>query len=369
MGIVLMVFCTAVTLASVMSLYVVTWRRRGRGASSEAPAVSVLKPLCGADDALEDNLETFFRQRYPRYELVFGVVGDDPASAVVRRLMARHPEVRARLVVHDGRRGLNPKVANLRGILAAGAHDLVVISDSNIAVPPGYLASMVAHMGEGVGVVTSLFAGVGEETLGAALENLHLCGPIAASVAASQVLAGDAVVVGKSVMFRRSTFEELGGMESLASVLAEDYVMGRMFKEAGYEVRLCPDVIANVVKRTSVGRFLDRQMRWALLRSRLKPLLYPFEPLISPLAVALLAVLLGVAGPWPFYWAAGLTLLRDAACWIRLRGVAGLAAAAPLGLVKDALVLAAWAAAPFRRSVSWRGTRLRVSAGTRLYLR
>ncbi|HKA86479.1 MAG TPA: ceramide glucosyltransferase [Haliangiales bacterium] len=367
MGIVLPVFCTAVTLASVISLYLVT-RRRG-AAASDAPAVSVLKPLCGADDALEQNLETFFRQRYPSHELVFGVVGDDAAAAVVRRLMARHPDVRARLVVHDGRRGLNPKVANVRGILAAGAHDLVVISDSNIAVGPDYLANMVAHMEEGVGVVTSLFAGVGEETLGAALENLHLCGPIAASVAASQVLSGHAVVVGKSVMFRRSTFEELGGMESLASILAEDYVMGRMFVEAGYEVRLCPDVIGNVVKQTSVTRFLDRQIRWALLRCRLKPLLYPFEPLISPLAVALLALALGAGGPWPLCWAAGLTLLRDAACWIRLRGAAGLASAAPLGLVKDALILAAWAVAPFRRSVSWRGTRLRVSAGTRLYLR
>jgi ceramide glucosyltransferase len=369
MGIVLVVVCTAVTLASIASLYVVTRRRRNAIAPG-APAVSVLKPLCGADDALEANLETFFRQRYPRYELVFGVVGDDPAAAVARRLIARHPDVHARVVVHDGRRGLNPKVANLRGILsAAGAHDLVIISDSNIAVGPDYVANMVAHMDEGVGVVTSLFAGVGEETLGAALENLHLCGPIAAGVAASQVLAGHAVVVGKSVMFRRSTFEALGGMESLASILAEDYVMGRMFKEAGYEVRLCPDVIANVVATTSVKRFVDRQMRWALLRSRLKPLLYPFEPLLSPLAVAVAAVLLGVDGPWPFYWAAGLTLVRDAACWIRLRGTAGLAAAAPLGLVKEALVLAAWAAAPFRRSIAWRGTRLCVSAGTRLYLR
>jgi ceramide glucosyltransferase len=335
----------------------------------DGPPVSVLKPLCGADDALEQNLETFFRQTYPRHELVFGVVGEDPAAAVVQRLIARHPEVCARLVVHDGRRGLNPKVANLRGILAAGANDLVVISDSNVAVGPEYLANMVAHMHEGVGVVTSLFAGVGEETLGATLENLHLCGPIAASVAASQVLAGDSVVVGKSVMFRRSSFDELGGMESLASVLAEDYVMGRMFKEAGYEVRLCPDVIQNVVKKTSVGRFLARQMRWALLRSRLKPLLYPFEPLLSPLAVAVLAVIAGVNAPWPFFWAAALTLFRDAACWIRLRGVAGLAAAAPFGLAKDALILIAWVVAPFQRSVRWRGTRLKVSAGTRLYLR
>jgi ceramide glucosyltransferase len=368
MGLLLIIVCSAVTIAWVASLFWAT-RRGARARVDAAPPVSVLKPLCGADDALEANLETFFRQRYPRFELVFGVVGDDPAAAVVRRLLARHPEVPARLVVHDGRRGLNPKVANLRGILAAGAHDLVVISDSNIAVAPDYLAEMVAQMGPGVGIVTSLFAGVGERSFGATLENLHLNGPIAASVAASQAFAGHAVVVGKSVLFRRSLFEELGGMESLATVLAEDYVMGRMFKEAGYRVRLSPHVIQNVVADASVRRFLDRQMRWGLLRSRLKPLWYPFEPLLSPLAVAILAALLGMDGPEPFFWAGALTLFRDAACWIRLRGVGGLAQAAPLGLLKDALALCASAAAPFRRSVAWRGTRLRVSAGTRLYLR
>src|SRR5262249_45259318 len=155
-GIALMAACTAITLAQVVSLLVATRRRAGAWAATATPPVSVLKPLCGADDDLAANLDTFFRQRYPAFELVFGVVGDDPAAAVVRRLMAAHPGVRARLVVHDGGRGLNPKVANLRGILSAGTHDLVVISDSNIAVGPTYLARMAACMGDGVGVVTSL---------------------------------------------------------------------------------------------------------------------------------------------------------------------------------------------------------------------
>jgi ceramide glucosyltransferase len=366
----LMAVCTAATAISVVSVFWLT-RRRAGPAPSDIPdePISVLKPLCGSDEALEANLETFFVQRHPAYELIFGVERpDDPALAVVARLTARHPEVRARVVVH-GQRGLNPKVANLRGMLAAGANDVVVVSDSNVAVGPDYLARLAARFADpAVGLVTSLFAGVGQKTLGATLESLHLCGPIAGSVAASEVLSGNAVVVGKSMMFRRSVLEALGGLESVSAVLAEDYVIGRMFTEAGYQVRVCADVIHNVTVRTSVRAFLRRQLRWGLLRSRIKPLLYPLEPLINPSAVALAALALGtgVAPAATMAWALGLTLLRDALQWWRLRGPRGLEAVL-LGPVKDLFVLSAWAVAPFVRTVSWRGRRLRVSAGTRLY--
>jgi ceramide glucosyltransferase len=365
-ALVLIGLCTVATLVSIVAVVRVTSRRRGQ--TGTTLPVSVLKPLCGADDGLEGNLETFFTQRYPDFELVFGVADPrDPAIGVVERLRARHPQVRARIVVHQAP-GLNPKIANLRGMVGAGAHDLVVISDSNIAVNADYVERMVGCFQEpGTGLVTSLIAGVGERTLGSTLENLHLVGPIAGGVAASE-FGGNAVVIGKSMMFRRSVFESLGGLESVASILAEDYVMGRMFTEAGHRVRLCPDVIRNVSVHATAKTFLKRQLRWGLLRSRLKPLVYPLEPLLNPMAVALLALVLG-AGGWTLAWGVGLTLLRDVVQWWMLRGPAGLLAAAPLGAVKELLAIGVWAVAPFVRSVSWRGHRLRVSAGTRLYAR
>ncbi len=369
----LLVFaCTVATLLSIASVWSLTRRSKiARKAAPPAvlPSVSVLKPLGGADDSLEANLETFFAQEYPDFELLFGVEdAADPAIPVVNRLIARHPAVKARVIVH-GRRGLNPKVANLRGTLAAGAHDLVVISDSNIAVGPDYLANLAARMNDGhVGLVTSLFAGTGERSLGATLESLQLAGPVAGGIATSEFLSGNAVCVGKSLMFRRSVFESLGGMESLASVLAEDYVMGRMFKEAGWEVRVCAEVIQNVTVKTSVLAFWRRQARWGLLRSRIKPFLYPFEPLANPMAVAAIVMIIAHhLEAWPLEWAMLLIALRDAMQWSRLRGWRGLERALPLGPVKEVLLLGAWAVAPWKRNVSWRGHKLRVSAGTRLY--
>lgn len=360
----LVTLCTAATVTMLVALARAT---RPRAGAVETPPITVLKPLCGADDALAANLATFFAQDYPAFELLFGVAdAADPAIAVVERLIAANPRVAARLVVHDGARALNPKVANLRGMLAAGAHDVVVISDSNVAVDPGYLRSLAARLEPGVGLVTSLLVGDGERSLGARLEGLHVTGCVAGSVAAAELAAGNALVVGKSLLFRRSIFERLGGLESLGAVLAEDYVMGRMFTEAGLAVRAATAPVRNVVVRSSTWTFVRRLARWALLRSRLKPLLYPLEPLATPVAVALVALALGAPPALIVPWAVATTLARDAGAWLILRGRRGLATAL-LGIPKDLLVIAAWLAAPWKRRVSWRGRRFRVSAGTRLF--
>lgn len=379
-----LVSLVTVLLTTLSILAVHRHTRRARyleGRDTRAPRhlapVTVLKPLCGADDDLERNLETFFLQDHPDFELVFGVEGGvegatDPAIPIVRRLRARYPAVRSRLVIHHGHgggRGLNPKVNNLEQMLSQSSspHDLLVISDSNVAVPPGWLTELSEAYAARPGLVMNLFVGRGEETLGATLENLHLAGPVAGSLAFSDRWLGRTDAVGKSMMFSRSTFEALGGFASVSTVLAEDFVMGRMFSSAGYPVTLAKTLVKNVTRTASAGRFLARQLRWNLIRSRMMGWLYPLEPLASPLLPTLLSPLGGELMPFFFGLGLGLTLLRDGLQWAMLRGTAGLGTALPLGPAKELALLVVWAIAPFMRSVAWRGRRYRVGAGTRLY--
>lgn len=360
------------TVAGIISVFKITKTNAKRLQSEDgaSTAVSVLKPLCGTDDQLKRNLETFFRQTHPNYELIFGVQGpDDPAADMVRNLRKLHPNVPCRLVVHDGGRGINPKVSNLRAMLEAVKNDVLVISDSNIAVRPTYLTSMLAELqSDGtVGLVTNLFVGTGAKTLGASLETLHLNGPVAASVAGSKVLVNRPVTVGKSMMFRRSQFEKLGGFESVANLLAEDYVIGRMFREAGYDVRIAPDLVFNVCQNTTVRDFLRRHLRWGAMRFRLNPVFFLLEPLSNPLTIALLAPLFGLSLGGPLLWAMLTIVIRDFSHWMMMHGRRDLQRVLPLGIVKELLVLGVWFAVPFVRTISWRGSRVSLSAGTRLY--
>jgi ceramide glucosyltransferase len=331
------------------------------------PPVTVLKPLCGADAQLADNLRSFFEQDYPSYELVFGVRDPrDPALAVVRDLERRYPEVPCKIVVHGGAGGINPKVDNLLGMVPHATCDLLVVSDSNVRAPRHYLSELVDtfHSRKNVGLVTNLFAGSGENTLGAALENVQLNG-FCASGAALPTLLGDALVVGKSMLFSRSEFDQLGGLSRVANVLAEDFMIGKMYQHAGRRILIAPTVLENVTSEMTIKSFLDRHLRWSMLRWRLRPLASLLEPLTSPLALLPLALWLG--GTAGITWAVSLLALRDVGGWIALRGFSRSWLPALLSPLRELLMLMVWFRAPFKRHVTWRGNRVRLGAGTLLF--
>jgi ceramide glucosyltransferase len=352
-------------IAGLVSVVAIT-RRRVRSPEN-LPPVSILKPLCGSDPGLHDNLESFFAQDHPSFELLFGVTDPlDPAIEVARELAARYPRVRCRIVVHEGVGALNPKIDNLFGLFPAAAHDLVLVSDSNVRAPKAYVRELAAlYVRERPGLVTNLFAGTGEDSLGAALENVQLCGFCAAGVALPTLL-GDALLVGKSALFSRRMLERLGGLKRLSDVLAEDFVMGKTFAHAGERVVVAPTVLENVTRTMTLRSMVARQLRWSMLRLRLRPVPAALEPIVSPLVLLPVAWL--VLGPWAILWTAALLTIRDVGGWVTLRGPRRWYVPFALAPLRELCILVAWAIALFKRHVSWRGKRFRLGAGTLLYL-
>src|SRR5207244_1733185 len=88
--------------------------RGGPGSPPHQTPISVLKPLSGAEDSLEQNLRTFFTQDYYPYEILFAVRhADDPAIAVVKKLTAEFPAIPARLILTGEPPYPNAKVYSL----------------------------------------------------------------------------------------------------------------------------------------------------------------------------------------------------------------------------------------------------------------
>lgn len=143
--------------------------------------------------------------------------------------------------------------------------------------------------------------------------------------------------------------------------------MGRMFRAAGYQVRLSRAPVNNVCVNTSVTGFLKRNVRWSAMRCRLQPLLYPLELMANPVAVALVAPLFGISLATALLWAATMIVFRDLSAWFLLRGPGHSLAVVVAGPLKDAALLVVWCLAPFQRRLRWRGKEVRLSAGTRLY--
>lgn len=349
-------------------------RRRAPGAVKALPPVSILKPLKGVEEGLEANLESFFVQRYPgRFEIVFAATeDDDPALAVARRLAARHPAIPVRFARSDEGFGLNPKVSNLRGAMRAAEHDLVLQSDANVIAQPDYLARVVEELeGQGGHLLSSLVVGVGERSAGACFENLQLGAMIVPSCCFALHYFGVPCVIGKSMLLRRSDVAKVGGLEAVRDVLAEDYLLGRMFQAAGMKVILSSTVAQNVNQDVSVDRFMSRHARWLKMRSLLHVPAFIADALANPPPWALLAIGLAAwsATPWIAAAALGVVLGKvglDALALRLSRGSAMGPRAILLGPLKDLLLFSVWPYAAISRSIEWRGTKLRMGWGTKL---
>lgn len=338
--------------------------RRPPPAPAALPPVSILKPLRGADPGLEANLETCFRLDYPGFEIVLGAAdADDPALDVARRVASRHPRVPSRVVVDARIIGPNPKVSNLANLLRRARHDIVLVSDSNVAVPPGYLRDLVAHHAQpGVGLVTSIFRGVPGRSLGARIESLQLDAFVAGGIAVAEA-TGRVCVVGKSMLIARRDLGRIGGLRFLARYLAEDQVCGEEIAAKGLRVAVAREVIENRLGELSVGDAVARHLRWARIRRTMDPVAYAGEVLLSPVAIALAgAVALATPSACALLAASvSLKLALDAAA---VTGVGGrVHASLPfVSIVRDLGAAALWPAAWLGRSVSWRGRSLRIGS-------
>ncbi len=321
------------------------------------PAVTVMKPLHGAEALLAEALETFFQQDYPALQLVFGVArADDPAAAIVQDLRARYPQIDATLVIDPTRHGANGKIGNLINMLPAAKHPVLVISDSDMHVAPDYVRRVAAALGKpGTGLATSLYVGrpaapgvVG--ALGAAYIN-----QIFASGAVMARALGRQDCLGATMALRRSTLHRIGGFEALVPFVADDGVLGRLVHATGQRVAMAATIPATTVAETNLFALFSHELRWARTIRAMAPAAFLLSAVQFPVFWALLAVAL-VPHHIGLVAVLALASLVRAASGRMIERALG-AAVTPLWLVplRDVLSVVVMAASLCGRKVAWRG--------------
>src|ERR1700694_908218 len=129
---------------------------------SQLPPVSILKPLKGVDPSIWECFCSHCEQQYPQFRVICGVSEPgDPAIEVVRKLQTKYPSLAIDLTVCEQVLGANTKVSNLAQMLPMARHEMLLVNDSDIRVPPDYLrAVMTPLVNTSVGLVTCLYLGV-----------------------------------------------------------------------------------------------------------------------------------------------------------------------------------------------------------------
>jgi ceramide glucosyltransferase len=240
-------------------------RRKQRALGvSYTPPVTIFKPVRGAEVEAYQNYASFCRQDYLEYQVIFGVRdADDPAVAVIKRLIADYPERDLELLISEKAMGLNAKVSNLQNMYARAKHGILLIADSDIRVQPDYLRRVVAPLQQPqVGMVTCLYRGTQSTTFASRLENIGVSSTFGPEVCSARALEGMGFALGSTIVTRREILERIGGFRRLADYLSDDFMLGKLTSIEGYRVVLSDYVVEHITGPDTLGSFLNHQLRW-----------------------------------------------------------------------------------------------------------
>ncbi len=334
-----------------------------------APAVTILKPLKGCDGTTRDSLASWLKQNYPgKTQILFGVADPkDPVCAIVRALLAENPDCDAQLVVCGKLEGANAKVAKLAQLEQLVQHDLIIVCDADVRVPPDFLASFVAPLrDEKTALVNCFYRLANPTTTAMRWEAVAINADFWSQVLQSQMLKPLDFALGAAILVRRRALAEIGGFKSLADCLADDYQLGNRVAKNHHRIALCPVVVECWDAPMNWAQVWKHQLRWARTIRVCQPMPYFFSILSNASVWPLLWVLVSVVSAKTF--CAPLTaltfllvrILQAQSLQRRLTPERKLIAPAWLVPLKDWLGAAVWLGAFAGNTVEWRGRKMRL---------
>jgi ceramide glucosyltransferase len=338
--------------------------------TSFAPALSILKPLKGCDAHTEDCLRSWLEQDYAgSVEFLFGAASEsDPVCDIVRRLLADHPNAKARLVICGKRLGANGKVSTLAQLEPLAAHEMICVSDADVRVPAGFLPQLVAPLRDPATGLAHCFYRLGDAgTLAARWEALMVNADFWSQVSQAASLKPVDFALGAAMCLRRERLAALDGFASLADFLADDFQLGHRLAQSGSRVAFCPVPVDCLGTPQRFREVWAHQFRWARTLRACRPVAYFFSLLGNGTLWPLLWV--ATQPQWPVLAAASLALgFRGSTAFLLERRLTGRGNydAWWLAPAKDVLQTALWVLAFLRNTVTWRGEFFRVQRDGKL---
>ncbi len=340
-------------------------------AFSEWPPVTILKPVHGIEKHLRDNLRSACLQNYPEYQVVLSVQGpNDPAIPLLKELQQEFGSDHVSVAIEDRQAGSNGKINNLLGGLLHTRHEILVISDSDVRLKPDYLRTIVAPLADPeVACVCTLYKATCAGNWFEKMELLTLNADFLPSVVFAHVTGAAQFCLGASTALRRSTLDDIGGLESLADYLVEDYEMGRRIRSAGKRIAVVPYCADTTVDLETPGQWWSHQVYWDQNTRAAQPSGFFGTLLVRAIPFALLFTLVRRGDPIGLRVLSGALAVRLATAAVMLRwGFQDREGFRALALLpfRDLAALISWFLAFTKRTTVWRGTEFLLTRDGRL---
>ena len=329
------------------------------------PPVSILKPIYGLDRETYENYSSFCVQDYPDYEMLFCVSDEqDPATPVIRKLIEDFPNRAIRLLVGSEPLGVSDKVNKLCRMSREAKHGIVIVSDSDVRVDPGYLRAVAApFQNSKVGAVTCLYRGLTDGSLAADLEAVGNSTDFAAGVLVAWLFSDVNFMLGATMAVRKTSLGEIGGFESVVDYFSDDYELGNRIAAKGYRVELIPHSATIVYPHQTFRDAFRHQLRWNLSIRFSRPAGHLGLIFTQGLPLCILGAIFAPSVTSAFAILATYIILRTASAWaIGVRGMkdANLRRKMELLVLRDAFAFVVWVVSFFPQQIFWRGQQFQV---------
>ena len=287
---------------------------------SVAPGITLLNPLKGCDPATEACLRSWFDQEYRGpIQILFGVASaEDPVCAVFNKLIREYrglpgsSQTTAELVVCGPLLGPNAKVSKLAQLEELAHHDLLVISDADVKVPPDFLSNFIQpltrrtsdlkrgtpapspvarHPSPTVGLVNCFYRLANPTNRAMRWEAIAINADFWSQVLQAQSLKPLEFALGAVMGIRKEQLQEIGGFGSLVNCLADDYQLGNRIARKGYGIQIATVPVECWSEPMDWRDVWKHQLRWARTIRVSQPVPYFFS-------------ILSNATLWPLLWLA-----------------------------------------------------------------
>jgi ceramide glucosyltransferase len=328
-------------------------------AADFTPPVSILKPIYGLDRETYENYASFCRQDYPEFEILFCVSDDrDPAVPIIQKIIVDFSERPIRLLVGSEPLGASDKVNKLCRMAREARHEIVIVTDSDVRVDPGFLRAITgAFRDSEVGGVTCLYRGLTDGSFAAGLEAMGNSTDFAAGVLVNWLGGKIDFMLGAVMATTKNNLAEIGGFEALVDYFCDDFELGNRIVQKGRHIELSTFPVSVVYPRETLSEAFRHQVRWNLSIRYSRAAGHLGLIFTQGLPWMILAAILAPSAAIGLAYVAGYVVLRCEMA--RAVGVWGmqdrpLRGKLALLLVRDAFAFVVWLASFFPQRIRWR---------------
>ncbi|MBN2028614.1 glycosyltransferase [bacterium] len=277
-------------LLTLLYCAVLIWLIRGLpqltgGQCRSQPSVSVIIAARNEEKNIGHCIRAILEQRYPidQYEII--IVDDrseDRTAEIVKEIMEKHPHVKL-ISIKKSDRSVSPKKYALEQGISQATGDIILTTDADCTVQPGWIEALVRHFSQDVGLVAGYSPLVCQSHPSLFHQLIALDALALAAVAAGSFGGNDPLTCnGRNLAYRRSAYDQTGGFHTICHLVSgdDDLLLHQMKKKTDWKMRYAIEkdsVVFSIppqgfkaffhqrIRHASKGRYYPKMLKMGLV--------------------------------------------------------------------------------------------------------